>query len=231
MLKRVLVAFWLVSTGWSAPTSSNATTYALGGMNQSPLYALRDTVTIRIEDLLFGNRKVAYWVNEQGQAIIDGDIIFGSEKDLLDKEIPPSSASFAAKRSFSVLSGTATWPNAEIIYKFDSAATETTLSDTVNNAINRWTAVAPFLHFTKQAASATPVNGVLTISANDCGGCVTSIGYSATSPRGMNLQQSSGKCPGGCYVNEAAHEFGHALGKPNPATLWQSAYAERLKNR
>jgi hypothetical protein len=166
-----------------------------------PLYPLYKNVSVAtIIDNSFGERTVGYFTTVEGLAIIDGDVIYGTEAQLLSSEF----------RSFSVKQP---WPNAIVMYKYDTASTAASVAAIVNTAIARWQLVSPYLTFQQLPNSVSPDNGVLTISANDCGGCNANIGFGATIPLRMNLQQPSTACPGSCGPDEATHEFGHVLGK------------------
>lgn len=174
----------------------------------SPIYANKTTILILIKDPVYGTRNVSYWATYDGLAIIDGDVIYGPLDDLLSR-------SFTGPQDISKRAHSGTnlaWPGATVTYKFDSAATETTLSAIVNGAIANWKAKAPYLTFIKVANSAVGENGVVMIKAPACGGCNSAIGY-ANLPLTMNLQQDCTTSPGSCGVAEATHEFGHLLGE------------------
>ena len=184
---------------------------------RSPLYPNdRHTARLSLQDHFYGTREVSYWVTDNGLAIIDGDVIYGPIDTLFSHSLLGNATANLTARAHSVVVGQGhTWPSANIMYKFDSASTETLLSATVNGAIAKWKAVAPYLTFTKVANSATPQNGVAMIQAPSCGGCSSSIGY-ANAPLNMLLQQSCTPSPGFCGVAEATHEFGHLLGQNPP---------------
>jgi Astacin (Peptidase family M12A) len=168
--------------------------------------------SLRIRDNFYGERDVAYWVNPDGYAIIDGDVIYGTEDDLLKHRADRVGARDLEGRAFT---SSNTWPGAVVTFNYDSAASEIAVGAIVNSAIASWTSLAPYLGFNKIANSATGQNGVLTIRSTACGGCAAgTIGYNAANPLAMNLQQActgSGP-PGACGINEAVHEFGHVLG-------------------
>jgi hypothetical protein len=166
-----------------------------------PLYPLDKNVSVAtILDNSFGERSVGYFTTDEGLAVIDGDVIYGTEAQLLSSEF----------RSFSVKQA---WPGATVVYKYDTAGTAASVTTIVNTAIARWQLGSPYLTFQQLPNSVSPINGVLTISSNACGGCNANIGFGATIPLQMNLQQPSTACNGSCGPNEATHEFGHVLGK------------------
>lgn len=163
---------------------------------------------IEIEDAYYGRRNVSYFVSQAGLAVIDGDVVYGIEKELLANRYDPKNLDRVYPAAFSVRES---WPDATVKYKYDSDGTQTLLSDIVPVAISRWQTVAPYLIFPKQSPnSATPQNGVLTISANAGDGCHSDIGY-RNAPMTMNLQRDNPtSCV--CCPNQATHEFGHLLG-------------------
>lgn len=191
--------------------------------------------TVRISDH-FGVRNVAYFTLANGLAVVDGDIIYGTEQQLLSHQVPDNFTSTTVarrrrglhrapgRRSFSIFPANTPeiWPNAHIIYKYSTVAVKAKLENIVNDAIRRWQLKNPFLVFDEVAVSSTLVNGQLTIFSDDCGGCSASIGYQSGSSMHMQLQQPTfilNHCgPGtgldnqGCFENEATHEFGHVLG-------------------
>lgn len=168
---------------------------------------------LTILDDRYGLRSVSYF-NDDGLAVIDGDVIYGPIQDLMANKFDPNDVG-KRRRASSVFAGSGyTWPKANITYRYDSDATETSLSSDVNNAISRWLKEAPYLTFFKLPNIAKPENGVLMITAKACGGCRASIGYEDT-PRMMNLQldcKDPNKEPGPCGVGATTHEFGHVLG-------------------
>ncbi|KAJ5880164.1 zincin [Penicillium subrubescens] len=165
-----------------------------------PLYPLDKNVSVAtIFDNSFGERNVSYFTTVERLAIIDGDVIYGTEAQLLSSEF----RSFAVKQP---------WPGATVVYKYDTAGTAARVAAIVNTAIVRWQLVSPYLTFQQLSNNVTPMNGVLTISSNDCGGCNANVGFGALLPLQMNLQQPSTACNGSCGPNEATHELGHVLG-------------------
>jgi hypothetical protein len=176
--------------------------------NSSLLYPTHRDVKVR---RIWNNgtgcaRNISYFVSND-MAVIDGDVIYGPVA-----EFEAASEETIAKRAFSLYPGANTWPDATVTYKFDSDETETLLKSTVDGALDSWKKMSPFLKFNKVPNSLMPENGVVIISAPECGGCSATIGYSAFSPLYMSLQQSCPSSPGFCGVAETIHEFGHVLG-------------------
>lgn len=169
----------------------------------SPLYPTDKNITVvAIWDELYGERDVAYFTTSRGLAIIDGDVVYGSEARLLERRLRPPANSLK-ERAFSTGQP---WPNAEVLYKYDATSATSGIVSAVNDAIARWHVQSPYLRFTRLHDGSVPINGVLTISSND-GGCHANIGYAANEPLFMNLEQP------GCDADVATHEFGHVLGK------------------
>ena len=143
--------------------------------------------------------------------MIDGDVVYGTLQDLIAHTIDNSSDGSVHARAFSAPN---TWPNAVITYKYDSDATELVLGSIVSEAIQRWRDGAPYLTFTATSPNGPePTNGIVTITSKDCDGCHATIGFLASNPLSMNLQQDCPGNPGVCGADEANHEFGHVLGK------------------
>ncbi|KAL9615548.1 MAG: hypothetical protein Q9167_000061 [Letrouitia subvulpina] len=179
----------------------------LSKIHTVPNLILRDRPlrNIKINDPLFGDRQVSYFVTSNNLAVIDGDVIYGPVSSLLAHR---SGAKTKGKRAFS---GTPTWPNAEVKYRYDSASTASKIQNLVNDAISDWQSAAPWLRFTRLPDSATWSNGILTITSNDCDGCHATLGYSANEALHMNLGTNAA-CGDSCGGPVALHEFGHVLG-------------------
>lgn len=165
---------------------------------------------IEIEDQYYGHRNVSYFVSSTGNAIIDGDVVYGTEEQLLANKYDPDSV---VSQAFSIRTP---WPNAEVKYKYDSDATETLLAGNVPVAISRWLTAAPYLKFTKASPNNNVAqSGVAIISANARDGCHSSIGVSDTPPLTMNLENVVGSSCN-CCTNQTTHEVGHLLGMLSP---------------
>ena len=198
----------------SAPNANRPTLSPRQNDNtSSPLCPIhKNSTVITIHDDLYGLRNVSYFVVGDEWAIIDGDVVYGREKDLLAHQVNHNDTRLGYKkaRAFSLPN---TWPEAKIRYKYSSDAVQSQLSPYVDEAIRRWVMGAPYLTFSQILPNSdSAMNGVITISAADCDGCHANIGYANAGLR-MNLQQHCPSKPGHCGSSEATHEFGHVLGK------------------
>ncbi|KAF9538869.1 zincin [Agrocybe pediades] len=182
------------------------------------MYANEATDTIVIKDEYGYVREVAYWVNSDNEAVIDGDIIYGPVDALManayNGEFEDEDQNFFERRAFSVFRGTETWPSGMVVYKYKDEDTEHLLQPFVTKAMETWTRSVPDVKFHRLQNSADRMDGVVTITANPCGGCNSHIGYDKKAPLHMNLQQScvGGTKRGTCHYAEALHEIGHLLG-------------------
>ena len=162
------------------------------------------------DESIGGERELGYWVSRDGHVIYDDDIIYrGSEADLLSKKVSSKTTDKNARRAFSLKTGPETWPNGEIRYKYPDTATASKLVSVVNQAKANWRKQAKWISFI-QLPHGAPENGVLSITATPCGGCVSTMGYKSTVPSTLNLAPPS-FC-GNCGVAEATHELGHVIG-------------------
>ncbi len=179
------------------------------------LYPIVPSKSLTIRDPNNGLiRPISYFVNDQGMAIYDGDVAFGSEASLLanaagvhkrDEDLGDTNTTAHKKRSYSV-----NWdyPDGNIPYYFATTNDATILTGRVNTAIARWLKVAPYLKFTDLGVG-NP-NGKFGINiTSQFSGCYTSPAatYKQFGPFAMNLNATN------CNADTAVHEFGHALGK------------------
>ena len=171
--------------------------------------------TVTIQHPSYGVRNVSYYISD-GNAIIDGDIIFGPVEQLLAHVVDPGllrnepdiESSIYQKRALTWEQGRFSWPGARLSYNFDSANTERALGNMVQQAFGRWSARAPWFTFTK-VPNDPRTRGVLTFKTGL--GCNAYVGYQgANAEMPLNLEQTPGRQ---CGVDEATHEIGHALGK------------------
>lgn len=147
-------------------------------ITSSALYGNVATHSLKIKDDHYGVRTVSYWVNDENDAIVDGDVIYpGNVDNLLAHAYTEDEETSNDPRAFSIFRGTESWPNSTVVYKFSSDATANQIGTLVNNAINAWKTRAPYLNFVRLANSAGGIAGVLTINANACGGCNANVGY------------------------------------------------------
>ena len=188
----------------------------LSRIHLQPNLLLRDRPlkSVRINDPLFGNRPVSYYVTSNNLAIIDGDVAYGPVSSLIAHS---SAAKTKTKRAFS---GQPVWPNAEVRYRYDSATTASAIQHLIDDAINDWRTAAPWLRFTRLPHSPAWANGILTITSNNCDGCHASPGYSPDSPLHMNLGMDS-TCGDGCGAPVALRMY---LSKPLISALHHCSF-------
>lgn len=116
----------------------------------------------------FGTREVAYWITDDGLAVVEGDIVYGTVEDLLKCQV--SNATIQTKETAAIvprafLEPSSAWPNANIIYKYNSDATERKLTAQVIAAIVEWKTVATYLRFNRRPNSDDDGDGVLTMTS------------------------------------------------------------------
>jgi hypothetical protein len=88
----------------------------------SPIYPTNKTFrAITIFDELYGLRNVSYWITSSGLAIVDGDVVYGTEEELLSNEFNEPTL-VVVKCAFS---GPGVWPAATVTFKYSSDAAET----------------------------------------------------------------------------------------------------------
>ena len=172
-------------------------------------------ITIRHPD--YGVRNVTYFVVD-GDAIIDGDVHFGTVEELLSYRVPDDTdpdddgddGSELDRRALSLFQGRKTWPRGIWKYTYDSDSTERILKARVNEGFSRWKQKAPWATFAKIKKNSRR-KGIVTITAKSSG-CYATVGYKGTTEY-MNLNLS----PGGCGPDQATHEIGHSLGRAFPS--------------
>jgi len=180
------------------------------------------THALEINDARFGPVNISYFVINN-QAIVDGDVIYGSVEHLLSVFVNPkgilaSGLRPLAKRAHSItryFSTTKPWPNAKISYKYASAATEGRLRPTVDEAISRWRRRAPYLQFLQLSNNESDVAGVVTFWDELCSGCSSHLGFTSQAGGGgmrVNLQSGCAGTWDACGPDIAVHEIGHLLG-------------------
>ena len=187
-----------------------------GELETRPVVARRQGIRpLRIRDKLYGARNVS-WFEVEGNAIIDGDVVYGTVNQLRSSDITRN-PQLQDSRSFLIgpTNMHGTWPGGVVSYKYESDAAFTALSTRVNTSIARWLAVAPYLTFKRITPNSSPgAVGVVTIRVPDCGGCSATVGYGPTGTGlVLNLQAFCGTSNSGCSTGNAVHEWGHVLGK------------------
>ncbi|KAI9775074.1 MAG: hypothetical protein M1839_001466 [Geoglossum umbratile] len=196
------IVFLFLSTLLLAVFGRNLTTPVPGNLT---------TITIRVRPIFFNatvgqefNRNVSYYVQD-GQAIVDGDINFGTEAELLAARVPTGQninrrdEGEIEERAFSIWPWefAKKWPGGVIRYKFESTAARAALISGVTEAIRRWKVKTPFLQFIEDPAATLTIKH--TVGPN---GCWSPVGVGSV----MSLDTAS------CDVATYVHEFGHLLG-------------------
>lgn len=153
-----------------------------------------------------GLENIAYFAYN-GYAIIDGDVVFGKESDLLSLR-PRNIAVRRAlpsvdKRALSIypFHDDEKWPGANILYRYANTASRSALKPQVDAAIARWKSEAPWLRFTHVGFGGNPK--VLTVSLSTVPVCSAPNRYPPAAP--MFLHSN-------CNIDAVTHAFGHVLG-------------------
>jgi hypothetical protein len=134
-------------------------------------------------------RTVAYTVTAHGNAVIDGDIIFGTEADILNAAVHPS----LRKRAFSLTSSSSLkWPGGTVLYNYEPGLDAAHI-DYFQEGVKQWTDRLPFLKF---VYSNSPTARTVVASSGN------------RSPVGCCGGQIE-LCPS-CNPRSARHEIGHS---------------------
>ncbi|KAF2177223.1 zincin [Zopfia rhizophila CBS 207.26] len=159
-------------------------------------------------------QRVSYYV-ENGIAIIDGDVNFGTEEELLALTVGNQRRSAEAefsdhlgKRSLSIFPYAGNrWPGGVVRYKWDSQTSKDARLTDWTEAMKRWTDRLLFLTFVDVGTfSPTLVAGIITLrSVTGTGSCSSPIGMASNVLKNYIKLDNCG--PGGY-----AHEIGHTLG-------------------
>jgi hypothetical protein len=181
----------------SAQQASNPNDRALGTLPPSA----KDVRAVTIYDSTWGLRNVSYYTTPDGLAIIEGDIIYGTEADLL--AAAHAAANLASDQHIQKARGPgAFFPNATIRFAYESAETEKILKERVTYAIANWRHMAPYLIF-EELPIGTAKHEKHVVEFRHGPGCVAHVGYGDWP--GINLGP-------GCGDRQTAHEIGHVLG-------------------
>lgn len=139
-------------------------------------------------------KTVAYFVTDHGNAVVDGDIIFGTEAQLLAAAVNPS----IHKRAFSEISiSPKKWPGGVVYYKWDAGLPDTHKNYFLAGA-TEWTNRLPFLKFQYDPTDSSGIARTVKVGSGNsspigcCGGDIE-------------------LCPD-CSPRSARHEIGHTLG-------------------
>lgn len=164
-----------------------------------------------------------------GLAIVDGDILYGTETEFRSKIVPdfkiinvteapaelpppPPLRMRRGKRSNSIFPGSKSlWPNNQVRFKFATSDAKTKLGPFVTTATSRWKSVVSCLSFKEEPVSATLSPDVITINFDKIGCFTTQVGHTPGQNLQMNLNLAT------CGFNAATHEFGMS-----DVTTWKS---------
>lgn len=118
-------------------------------------------------------RTVTYFVAE-GLAIIDGDVIYGTEDEIIESSITNNS-----KRAYSIwpFENARKWPFGIVPYQYEDAATESGRGPKFEEAIKRWTDKLPFLSFVNVGVNNVPSVDVLMVRAIEDSTSYSYVGY------------------------------------------------------
>ena len=137
-------------------------------------------------------KTVAYFVTDHGNAVIDGDIIFGTEAQLLAAAVNSS----IHKRAFSEISTSPKkWPGGVVYYKWDAGLPDTHKNYFLAGA-TEWTNRLPFLKFQYDPTDSSGIARTVKVGSGNsspigcCGGDIE-------------------LCPD-CNPRSARHEIGHS---------------------
>lgn len=161
-----------------------------------------NVTTLDIGNSLMLGRRVSYYLVD-GIAIVDGDVIFGPEEELLRM-----SRGGGGKRSLSLFESQRgrMWPNGVIRYKWESQEAKDGRGYNFSIATQRWINMLPFLKFQDTGdIDPTLVEDVITLRATTGRrSCNSPIGK--TSYADANYIQLDDDCGGaGTYTHELGH--------------------------
>ncbi|KAI9805302.1 MAG: hypothetical protein M1833_005755 [Piccolia ochrophora] len=173
-----------------------------------------NVTTIRIDDD-YGVHNVSYFVDD-GLAIVEDDVIYGTEAQLLAKRVQPEIPLLLAKRAISVfpngVNSQRTWPGGIIPYRYGSFHIKNLYQTKVESAISVWTKLVPCISFEPDEDNKVkddPTPDILTIRAAKKPGCRSSVGQEAGVDAILQLDPNTTKP---CDLAAVIHELGHALG-------------------
>jgi hypothetical protein len=213
----------------SNSTIANATAFAFPGQNLT-------TITIEYQppsDFVNNSgysynisyptvrRRVSYFV-QQNLAIIDGDVIFGTESELLAHRVPDNGNvtvitrrdknSPALQRRALSLSRESNqkWPNGRIEYYWESQTTKNARLNDWLEATKIWTDRLPFLSFVdmNQFKTLSTVNGPVVLKFDKGSVSSSPIGRATSAQGNVIVLGDIGTGPGkdiGVYVHEIGH--------------------------
>ncbi|KAH8672130.1 hypothetical protein BGZ60DRAFT_430549 [Tricladium varicosporioides] len=165
-------------------------------------------------------QNITYRTTNTGNVIYQDDINWGPESLLLEWAANHTVYVPHKTRGFGVKSNWA-WPDATIVYRYDSCETRELLKGIFDASIAIWKKGAPFLTFKELAPAAYTgtASGILTITKDDTKNpwCYSNVAWDrGIPPTGlrMNLQwlDPFGGPSCGQASNAVLHEQGHAIG-------------------
>ncbi|KAH7113930.1 hypothetical protein B0J13DRAFT_533708 [Dactylonectria estremocensis] len=192
----------------SAPTNSSLTfVNPPRNLTTIEIYVQPNPMSFNGSDNAFAVQvqQVSYFVKD-GYAVIDGDVLFGTEADIEAAAVDAQSSKRAAS-VFKLANGNK-WPKGEIKYRWETTPNNKVRSDW-EGAIKLWTDRLPFLKF-EEVDKGMPNNkmevGVVNLRIQTGGNaCFSPIGMSASAKDSVIILDD-------CGVLTTAHELGHTLG-------------------
>ncbi|KAF2676408.1 zincin [Lentithecium fluviatile CBS 122367] len=144
----------------------------------NPLLTNDTTCLLGIECPEGTTQTVSYFTSVNDKAIIHGDVIFGSEADILAAAVNNTDEN-VTKRAYSIWPWefSRKWPLGMILYQYEDATTAAGRGPKFEAAIKRWTNMLPFLSFVKYPDGDVNQPGVLMVRAIEDSTTYSYIGY------------------------------------------------------
>ncbi|KAH7112713.1 hypothetical protein EDB81DRAFT_597825, partial [Dactylonectria macrodidyma] len=163
------------------------------------------------------NHTITYTLSSTNNVIYQDDINWGP-LSLLQEWSSNYNPGRPSKRGFGVVTARA-WPDATVVYRYDSFETRQLLQGIVDSAIEEWRKGDPFLTFKELAPSPydEDAKSILTITKHDLGTywCWANAAWDrGNTGLRMNLQWLNADSTSSCgqEINVVVHELGHVLG-------------------
>lgn len=189
----------------TSPAATGIPSAEAGGTNYTSLGKNLTAVTI-VDPETRQSRNIAYFVNRNGQAIVDDDILFGSEEYLLSLQpgrTPLRKRWYGVKTSYA-------WPDGIIHYKYESDEAERRHSQPMNEALDLWNKYVPYITFVKDTND--PVikhKDVVTITSISGDGCHSNVAFDQGKNSVLQINFDPSWNSNG---RQYRHEWGHQLG-------------------
>jgi len=214
-------------TGSVTDRIANATLFAFPGQNistveiqyQPPPIQINGSANYTITFPPVRERVTYFTVGDL--AIIDGDVIFGTEAELLAHVVRPGPSKRGdvvdeaplERRSLSLTrDDPRKWPGGVVQYQWESQTTKTARETSFLAAVKVWTDRLPFLKFEdKGINSVGTLNGPIVLKFSDKSVSSSPVGRSQSAGGNYMLLGSTGNI--GVYV----HEIGHSMSFPQPS--------------